>query len=66
MEELRAMALFRSWRRSIICTRKDCRAGMSRALMQPRSSESSTICQTWIVPENISAASSRACTIDRT
>ena len=57
IDELMAMALPRSARSSTICTMKDCRPGMSKALMMPCITLRARI--QWMVmwPENVSAAS---------
>ena len=64
IDELMAMAFCRSRLSSTILTMKDCRPGISKALMQPcitlRTSKSGMVM--W--PESVSAASASAWTID--
>ncbi len=63
MDELMAMALLRSARSPTICTMKDWRPGMSKALMRPCMMLRARI--QWIVirPENVNAASASDCTM---
>ena len=60
MRELRAMALERSLRSSIISTTKAWRVGMSKATVRPRKIPRATMCQTWRVLVKTRAARTKA------
>ncbi len=56
IEELMAMALLRSLRSSTICTRNDCRPGMSKALIKPCKAVRAMISQRVMTCASVSAA----------
>src|ERR1035437_6999443 len=62
--ELSEMALMRS-SLLVIWITSAWRPGMSKALITPSAPASTSNCQTWTRPVRVSAASTKACTIDR-
>ena len=64
--EFSAMALPRSARSSTIWMTKDCRAGISKALIMPRQKPSTMTCHTCTTPVMVTAARVKAWTIDST
>ena len=60
-DELRAMALAKSsLLPPTICVKNACRAVTSKVLTTPRNPPRAMRCQTWMIPENASQASTNA------